>query len=350
MKKISCAIVAFLVGIYLFAPLLSMFSKDVFSANAEPMNGQAECVMEINSGRVLFASNCDLRLPMASTTKIITALTVLEACDDLKTAYTIPVEAEGVEGSSVYLKSGEVYTIEDLLYGLMLRSGNDCATALALYCSGNLQDFSTKMNQFAEKAGAINSCFKNPHGLPQDGHYTTAYDLSLIACYGMKNAIFQRIVATKYYQPRHWTNKNKMLQQYDGANGIKTGYTKQAGRCLVSSATKDEMTLVCTVLNCPMMYERSSQLLDDAFAMYRKVRLISEGEKIVVPFEGKEVVGVAHDNFDYPLLKEEEELIEIKAYPYKKEWLRKKKREEIVGQFEIYLSKRLLFSGNLYKL
>ncbi len=305
------------------------------------VEAKAECVMEMHSRRILYASHADTRLPMASTTKILTAITAIENCTDAREIVTIPAEAVGIEGSSVYLKCGDEYSVNDLLYGLMLRSGNDCATALALHLGGSIESFAGKMNMTAQATGALESRFMNPHGLPQDGHYTTAKDLSLITCYALHDSTFREIVSTRFYEPRNWKNKNKMLTAYDGAIGVKTGYTKQAGRCLVSAATRGNMTLVCTVLGCPTTYERSTALLDDAFAAYRYAQILRKDEVFTV---GKEKC-VSKEDYFYPLSEGEEALIEIKTFA-----VPHKKREKIVGQFEIYLSKQLLFSGNLYKL
>ncbi len=306
---------------------------------------KAECVMELNTRRILYETRGDTRLPMASTTKIVTAATVISLCEDLSERVIVPAEAEGVEGSSVYLKQGEEYSVEDLLYGLMLRSGNDCATTLAYHFAGNIGNFSAKMNETAEKAGALASNFKNPHGLPCDGHYTTARDLTGITCFALQNPIFRTIVSTKYYEPYHWKNKNKMLYEYDGAIGVKTGYTKQAGRCLVSAAKRNGMTLVCTVLNCAPMYERSATLLNDAFEAYEYRPILNEKDVFSV---GREK-GYAARGYSYPLLKEETELLEYRVKEAKNVQ-KVKKQEEIIGQLEIYLAKRLLFSTNLYKL
>lgn len=315
-------------------------------ANGTTMQAQARaaCVMEQSSRRVLYEHQGDTRLPMASTTKIVTAATVLEHCKDIEETFLIPPQAEGVEGSSVYLKSGDSYSIKDLLYGLMLRSGNDCATALALRFADTVADFAVKMNRTAQKAGAVSSRFENPHGLPCKNHYTTARDLSLITSYAMDNPLFCEIVSTKTYTPRNWTNKNKMLYNYEGAIGVKTGYTREAGRCLVSAANREDMTLICTVLGCPTTYETSSQLLDDAFSAYKNVKIV-EKEEIFKIQKGKKVKeGKIESELYYPLLAEEIPLIEKQTRPY--EGADKK----IVGILEIYLAKRLLFSENLYKL
>ena len=310
------------------------------NTRSQAAESKAECVMEVNSRRVLYEAHGDLRLPMASTTKIVTAITILEACNPYENV-SIPSEAVGIEGSSVYLKEGDVYTVEELLYGLMLRSGNDCATALALHSSESIADFTAKMNKTAQKAGALHSNFQNPHGLPAKEHYTTARDLTAIACYAMHNTTFRKIVATKFYQPRGWQNKNKMLFHYEGGMGIKTGYTKEAGRCLVTAAERGGMTLVCSVLNSPQMYERSAELLDDAFEAYENVKLVSKGEVFSVEGKGAKT----NEEFIFPLLEEEKELLEYKITPQNRY-----DNKEIIGQLEILLAKRLLFSTNLYKL
>ena len=311
--------------------------------------GKAECVMELHSRRVLYQNNGDLRLPMASTTKILTCATVLENCANLNEEIVIPESATGIEGSSVYLKKDDIYTTEELLYGLMLRSGNDCATALALHCGGSIASFTAKMNSIAQKAGALNSRFENPHGLPCENHYTTAYDLSLISCYAMHNTKFREIVSTEYYSPRHWKNKNKMLHLYPNGIGIKTGYTKAAGRCLVSAASKEGMTLICTLLNCATTYERSMKLLDDAFSAYRLERLLSKEQIFALKVGNKEIKAAAKQDYFYPLLKEEVDLVEIQTSVIEKgsNFI---KSGAIIGNFKIYLAKQLLFSGNLYKL
>lgn len=343
-KRVLCFILGFLslvyvVGKTVFCPKISLVKAETYAM------GKAECVMELNSRRILYESCGDIRLPMASTTKILTAATVLEMCDDLQEQIRIPPEAVGVEGSSVYLKSGEIYTVEDLLYGLMLRSGNDAATALALHCGDTIDKFASKMNETAQKAGAFDSRFSNPHGLPCKNHYTTARDLSYITCYAMHNTQFQKIVSTQYYEPRHWRNKNKMLSNYEGAIGVKTGYTKEAGRCLVTAAKRGNMTLICTVLNCQPMYERSAELLGDAFKAYDYKPLLTAKTPLTIKNGNQKMIGHSKKDFYYPLSEGEESQLEIKTFPYST-----LKNQEIIGQFQIYLSKRLLFSGNLYKL
>ncbi len=345
--------ISFLVAAYaicLCSPIFDLFciKKRTAFASYETA-GQAECVMEIHSRRILFAQNADVRLPMASTTKILTAITAIENGGEIKRNVKIADEAIGVEGSSVYLNKEETYTVEDLLYGLMLRSGNDCAVALAHHISGGVEQFSAKMNKTAQKAGAICSNFVNPHGLPQENHYTTAKDLTSIACYAMHNNLFREIVATKYYSKKGWKNKNKLLYSYEGCCGIKTGYTKQAGRCLVSAAERKGMMIVCSLLNCSTTYERTAKLFNDAFEAYEYYEILRKGEQFPLQIDGKEVIAQVKESFSYPILQEEKEYLEIQTYPLEKSQ-KIDENGEILGQIKIFLSKRLLFLGNLYKL
>lgn len=325
--------VLLLACIFLIAGLT--FGRGMVIVEAE-QPAQGECVVEVSSRRILHAKNASLPLANASTTKIVTALVILEDCP-LDDKVTIPAEAAGVEGSSVYLRAGEEYTVEELLYGLMLRSGNDAAVALALHHSGSIAAFAQVMNERAILLGATDSCFVNPHGLPDERHHTTARDLALISAAAMENETFRTIVSTRCYAPRGWYNKNKLLSSYEGACGVKTGYSMQAGRCLVSAAERAGMTLVCVVLDCPPMYERSAELLDRAFADYMLVRLTDKQE-------GVNGFAIDHD-FSYPLT--EQERTEIRIMQELVEPL-PKTAGSIAGQIRIFLANDLLFSQNLY--
>lgn len=312
--------------------LLLLFSSLFCAKPAQKAEAAAyskgECVVDVASKRFLHALNADERLPMASTTKILTAIIIAEDCA-LSEEVVIPKESEGVEGSSVYLRAGDVYTVEDLLYGLMLRSGNDCAETLARHHSGSLETFAHVMNVRAQRMGAEHSFFVNPHGLPDERHHTTARDLALISAYAMENPTFRNIVSCKYYEPRGWKNKNKMLFEYEGADGVKTGFTVRAGRCLVTSAERGGMRVVCTVLSSPQMYERTAELLDDAFARYAPVTLCQKGQK----FDG---MTAAHD-FCYPLTEAERDFVRYETAS-----------GDGVGLLKIFLKNDLLFSQNLY--
>ncbi len=269
--------------------LASVFALCQPAFVASPLTAEADAVaeiaMELNCGTVLHEKNADRKLPMASTTKIMTAYVVVSECN-LDEVIKVPDEAVGIEGSSIYLKKDEEISVRDLLYGLMLRSGNDAACALAVHHSGSIEKFVEKMNLTARELGAVNTNFKNPNGLPDDEHYTTARDLCAIACAAMKNPTFAEIVSTRSYcgDYRNFTNKNKLLNMLDGANGVKTGYTEKAGRCLVSSAKRGNMDVICVVLNCYDMYERSKSIIESGFNDYC-VETIS-GDKIFA-YNGK---------------------------------------------------------------
>lgn len=258
--------------------VLTACAAVVFRPVAAPVYttcARSAIVVERETGRIFYEKNADEQLPIASTTKIVTAITVIENYGDLEDEVTVPDEAVGVEGSSIYLAKGEKLRVIDLLYGLMLQSGNDCAVALACLTSGSVEDFAHLMNTVADGAGAMNSHFANPHGLHNDDHYSTARDMAAISAYAMRNETFRKIVGTENYYDcpfadrdynRVIHNKNKMLTMLEGGNGIKTGYTKAAGRCLVSSAERDGKEVVCVVLSCGPMFEESCSLIDAAFA------------------------------------------------------------------------------------
>ncbi len=319
------------------ALLLCASGAGVFVAPANAATvARAECVAEVASRRILHEQNAEERLPMASTTKLLTAIIVIEDCD-LGESVRIPSAAAGVEGSSVYLREGDVYSVRDLLYGLMLRSGNDCAVALALHHSGSVAAFAKVMTERAAMMGATDSRFANPHGLPAEAHYTTARDLAMVAAYAMENETFRTIVSCKFYEPRGWQNKNKMLWNYEGAVGVKTGFTVAAGRCLVTCAERYGMRVVSVVLNCPEMYERTAELLDGVFANFRMVPLCD-------PAAGYEGFAIKRA-FAYPLRKTELRSLAFSAElkdPLPAE------KGELAGQLKIFLENSLIFSQNLY--
>ncbi|NLT16917.1 MAG: D-alanyl-D-alanine carboxypeptidase [Clostridiales bacterium] len=294
-------------------------------AKAAPEGGtsSAAVVLETGTNRVLFESNPNAQMPMASTTKIMTALVALEY-GNLDDKVVIPREAVGIEGSSIYLKEGEVLSLEQLLYGLMLSSGNDVAVAVACHVGGSVEGFVDMMNTKAMEIGAENTRFTNPNGLHDDNHYTTAYDLALITSCALKNPEFQKICSTQYKEipgpegtPRTLKNKNKLLWQYEGGNGVKTGYTKAAGKCLVASAKREDMQVVCVVLNSSSMFIQSMALMDEAFECFDNVPVLSEGEPLgTIPVEGANVDSVTicmDEEIRLPLTKEEENEINVRV-------------------------------------
>lgn len=276
MRRILCVLAAFTAAIACCGAVrpASVGAAAVSYGSEIASSAQSMALVDGDTGELIYSKNRDARREPASTTKICTAITVLENCTNLDLPIPIPNEAVGVEGSSLYLERGEMLSVRDLLYGLMLQSGNDCAVALAIIVGDSVEGFVKLMNETAEKAGATNTNFVNPHGLHHDEHYTTAHDLCKISYYAMQNETFREIVSTKRHTTpyhdreycRNFPNKNKILFNYFGGNGIKTGYTRAAGRCLVSSATRDGKTYICTVLNCGDMWEESMRLLDRAFS------------------------------------------------------------------------------------
>lgn len=257
-------------GLLALAAVISVPFKKVEAKADVQVSAEAFVLMEADSGEIIFQKDFEKRLPMASTTKIMTALVALEMGELTKKVEIAP-EAVGTEGSSMYLKEGESLTLSDLLYALMLQSANDAAVAIAYEIAGGTDEFAALMNRRAEQMGLSNTHFTNPHGLDSEEHYTTASDLAEIAREAMKNEEFRKIVSTKSVTltdgHRSFTNHNKLLSAYDGAIGVKTGYTKRSGRCLVSAASRDDVTLIAVTLNAPSDWEDHKRLLDAGFDM-----------------------------------------------------------------------------------
>ncbi len=252
-------IVRFCVFISLLAVLLSLYEpyapKDAYTVTAGTYiqnSAEAALLLDATEGRILFEQNSKKRLPMASTTKIMTAIVVLENMP-LDYVVTVDAQAVGVEGSSIYLYKGEQLTCRDLLYGLMLESGNDAAVALAVAVGGTVERFVMLMNEKAAELGLKDTHFENPHGLPNDNHYTTALDLAILTDYALGDKTFSEIVATKKTTAcnglRYYVNHNRLLFSYEGMIGVKTGYTAASGRCLVTAARRNGKTLIAVTLN-----------------------------------------------------------------------------------------------------
>lgn len=253
--------------------------------SAVSVSAKSAVLIDFYSGDVLLEKNASQRLPMASTTKIMTALCALENAD-LSEVVTVDKRAVGVEGSSMYLGYGEKITVENLIYGLMLSSGNDAAVALALHVSGSVENFARLMNETAKKIGAVNTSFKNPNGLDEEGHYTTAYDLAMITRYAMHNEKFCKIVSSKQKKMpwegrtygRTLRNHNKLLFLLDYCDGVKTGFTKRSGRCLVSSANKDNLRVVAVTLYAPDDWNDHKNMLLYAIDNYKAVNIVKKGD------------------------------------------------------------------------
>lgn len=264
----------------IFATIL-LFSIYVSALDISAKSG---IVIESQSGEVVYSKNDDLPLPMASTTKIMTAIVVIEN-SNLDEVVEITSRSVGIEGSSIYLKEGEKLSVKELLSAVLLESANDAATALAIHISDSVENFAILMNEKARQIGAINSHFTNPHGLDDEEHYTTAYDLAKIARYAMKLPVFRDIVSSvKQTIPSHdsgvrvLVNHNKLLKSYEGAIGIKTGFTKKSGRCLVSCAEREGVELIAVTLNAPNDWQDHKKMLDYGFSKYESISLAEAGD------------------------------------------------------------------------
>ena len=248
-------------------------------APAPAVSAAGAILIRADTGAILFEKEAEKRLYPASTTKIMTALVVLETLDRLSlgpdSRIIVPAEAAGLEGSSVYLKAGEEISMEELLYGMMLQSGNDAATAAAICAGGSLQNFVVQMNQKAEALGCTGTHFTNACGLFDENHYTTAKDMARIAAAAMQREDFRRIASAPRWQSseneRNFYNKNKTVHQYAGGDGVKIGFTKASGRTLVASATRNEVPLIAVVL-------RDGNWFADAYAMLDYGFAVSEGD------------------------------------------------------------------------
>ena len=264
----------------LFIVLFIMYNQCGALSQGES-SAKAACILEMETGRVLFEKNMHERLPMASTTKVMTALLAIEN-GELSDRVTCSRNAFGVSGTSIYLAEGETLTLEEMLKGLMLSSGNDAAVAIAEHIGGSVESFAGMMNARAKEIGANHTHFVNPHGLPDEAHYTTAYDLALIAREAMENDVFRRIVSTKQASipwegrtyKRVLKNKNALLSSYEGATGIKTGFTSKAGRCLVFGAMREEMEIVGSVLFCAEWFDEAARLMDGCYETYSMTRVL----------------------------------------------------------------------------
>ena len=289
-----------------FAAALALFSIFPCQAEAVDTSAAAAILMDADSGRVLYEQNADSRMLIASTTKILTALVAIRE-GDLSDIVTVKREAVLTEGSSMYLKEGEKLTLETLLYGLMLCSGNDAAVAIADHVGGSQAGFAKLMNETARELGMENSSFANPNGLDAEDHYSTARDMARLACAAVENETLLRIVSTRSVTigGRTMTNHNKLLQYLDGCLGLKTGYTRAAGRTLVSCAERNGQRLVAVTLQDGNDWADHQALYEYGFAAYPAHRAavlgkalyrapVKNGIRATVPL-------VAAEGFSWPL-------------------------------------------------
>ena len=265
-----------------FAVILVLMSLHTTPAWAKPtVTGQSAVLIDGKSGQLLFEKEKNTKLPPASVTKILTAIIAIES-GKLEDIVTIGANPPLVDGTKVYLEAGEKVKLRDLVRAAMIHSANDAALAIAEYLGSSQQGFAKIMNEKALALGATNSSFRNPHGLTEDGHYTTAYDLALISRYAMQNETFRKVVQSKIldWQGQKWQtrliNINELLWSYDDANGIKTGYTKESRNTIVASALRDGRLYIAVILNSPgrVVWEDAKNLLDYGFSNFQQLELV----------------------------------------------------------------------------
>lgn len=302
----------------LIIPFILLQLPKIHAETSPPqVSAHAAAMIDVNSGRILYEKNADEEKSIASITKIMTAIIAIEH-GDLEDRVSISANAAGMEGSSVYLRAGEKMKLHHLLYGLMLRSGNDTAVAIAEHIGGSVPGFAMLMNEKARYLGMTHTHFVNPHGLDDEEHYSSARDMAVLTAYALQNDTFQEIVASKVAQvpnpsekwDHKWYNKNKMLQMYAGADGVKTGYTSRAHRTLVSSATRGGQQLVTVTLNASDDWNDSIALLNYGFSRYKERVIVEENETIDHPSmndrDGQKLTIGPEYAFTYPLSEEEQ--------------------------------------------
>ncbi len=284
-------------------------------------NVSAECAVlyDTMTGEVLYSKNADKHHLIASTTKIMTALVAISNCD-LDEKVVIKPEHVRVEGSSMYLRVGETVTVKELLYGLLLMSGNDAGLTLGYHCGGDPDSFVKMMNEYSKKLGLENTSFENPHGLDGKNHYSTAYELALLTEHALENEVFREIAGSKNYNSgvRSMQNHNKLLWQLDGAVGVKTGYTKAAGRCLVSAVERYGRTLIAVTLNAPDDWNDHKAMYEAAFESMEKRMIAEDGKSVgkidVVGGISESVDVFVKESIEVSLMDGEREKLEYEMY------------------------------------
>lgn len=297
-----------------------------YSPNSQRINinSVAGVVIDQDSGRVLYSKNGDKRLAMASTTKIITAMVAIDS-GNLKDTVIVSKRAAAVSGSTAGLKEGEKVSLEELVYGLMLRSGNDAAIAIAEHIGGDVDGFIRLMNEKAVEYGALNTSFRTPHGLDAEDHYTTAEDLARITAHAMRNGFFAKVAATKEISSgvsgefnRSYSNINKFLFRVDNSDGVKTGYTGNAGKCLVASVKHEHGRYICVVLNSGDRWKDAEKLAKYADDNYKFVKVFDKNEplKRLKVYGGNEkyIVGKVQKDLYIPLKSDEMEKYSVEVF------------------------------------
>ncbi len=336
----------------IFVILVLLFSfvfNTIYAIDAPNLQAESYIVIDAHSGRIIASKNADKQKYMASTTKIMTTIVAIENYNNLEKVVTIPKECTNIEGSSIYLVPNQKAKMIDLLYGVMLRSGNDAALAVAYFAGNkNISNFIEDMNNKAKEIGAYKTNFINPHGLHNSNHFTTAYDLALITKYALENDKFKEIAgAKKYYNSDnnfYFINKNKVVYQYKYGTGVKIGYTKTAGRCLVASAKKDDMEIIVVVLNDGNWFNDSYKMFDFAFANYKNYNIIEKDQLILTDENNNPVF--AESGFSYILTDEEKNNIKIETVK-SLEHITSDTNNKVYGFYKISLNNQVIYNGKL---
>lgn len=335
--------------ITLFVGVLFIFPLNI---KAIETSATSAILMDIDSERILYSDNIHDIRSVASISKIMTCILAIES-GKLEDLVTIGDEINSSYGSGIYIKKGEQIKLIDLLYGLMLRSGNDAALAIAHYVGGNVDNFVKMMNEKAKTLKMTNTTFNNPSGLDEDkGNYSTSYDMALLTSYAYKNDIFKKIIGTKKYKlttnknTYSWTNKNKLLNMYEYATGGKTGYTKIAKRTLVNTASNKNLNLVAVTLNDGNDFSDHKKLFEYGFSNYENYEILKKGQLEV--YEDKyydDYTLYLKKSIKYPLLDEEKEGVITKIKLEKKRII---KNNSIVGEVEVYLYDKKIGKVDIY--
>lgn len=359
-KKLVLVLISLISLCLLIFNSIITVNSNIF-AYASSTSARAMCVLEGYTNTVLLEKNANMKLPMASTTKIVTAILAIEHFSDLNEIVKINDKAVGIEGTSIYLQKGEELTVKELLYGLMLASGNDAAMALALAVCPTEEEFVAKMNEFAVKVGANNTHFNNPHGLDSPTYYTTAKDLALMTSYALKNDIFKEIASTKFIQitghpksgERFLRNKNKLLFTQEHNVGVKTGFTDNAGRCLVNAVEQNDMQIITVVLNCGPMFEDARALTNYVLKTYKMKEFISPynyvGTSTVENGEKNSINIVSIKGFKMPIKIEDEEKYSV-VYDIPETLQAPIYKEDEIGTVNIYFNGELIYTEKLHSM
>lgn len=323
-----------------------------FKINAYGTSATSAILMDTDNNRIIYANNIHNVRSVASISKIMTAILAIEL-GNLEDEITIGDEINSAYGSGIYIKQGEILTLKDLIYGLMLRSGNDAALAIAHRVGGSVEEFVEAMNEKAKEIGMKNTTFNNPSGLDEDkGNYSTAYDMAILTSYAMQNETFRKITKTKNYKLKtnlnyyDWHNKNKLLNSYKYATGGKTGYTKIAKRTLVTTASKDGVNLVAVTLNDGNDFQDHKNLFEEAFNEYKNYSILKKGNINITDekYYKKHILYIKND-FNYILTDNEKNSIIVKfelekKYDYKD--------NDKIGKVSVKLGDEKIYEDDVY--